>query len=553
MKLENLRIGVRLGYGFSLLLALMLILVAIGLAGMNTLHDRLEGIVSHNGRQIQAVSEMRQAVMVLSVAVRNLALVTEDADRKKSAETIVEARNIYSAAQASFARLGISQQEQAILNTISAKEKAAQVLTEKTVQLSYDNQLDEVIPVILNELQPAQQAWLDAMQSMVAFQQGAAKQAAESGYRWYSNARIVLLSLTGLALLIAGVTAYFITKSITRHLHTALAVAERVADGDLTSEVEASHRDETGQLIHALVRMNNNLKDIVQNVLSGTEFMQDASSKIASGSVGLASRTESQALALHQTAVSMKDLAELAVRNAEDARTANDMASAARGTALDGMKVVKDVIDTMAAINQSAKQIADITSVIDVLSFQTNLLALNASVEAARAGEQGRGFAVVAAEVRNLAQRSATAAREINALIKRSVSMANEGSVLVAKAGTTIQHVVDTVENVSEVVSKVTSSSEQQRRRIAEVDGALKQIGQATGENASEAAVASEAAEALTRQAGALADTVGLFKMAAPSTAQQRSSWVHEDARPAERLVALEYQVEPLQRARSTL
>ncbi|MFX5668515.1 methyl-accepting chemotaxis protein, partial [Acinetobacter baumannii] len=85
---------------------------------------------------------------------------------------------------------------------------------------------------------------------------------------------------------------------------------------------------------------------------------------------------------------------------------------------------------TMEEIQASAREIADIISVIDGIAFQTNILALNAAVEAARAGEQGRGFAVVASEVRSLAQRATTAAKEIKTLIGTSVEKVEAGSQL---------------------------------------------------------------------------------------------------------------------------
>src|SRR5438874_4530611 len=130
------------------------------------------------------------------------------------------------------------------------------------------------------------------------------------------------------------------------------------------------------------------------------------------------------------------------------------MALAASGIAAKGGEVVAQVVDTMGSINESAKKIVDIISVIDGIAFQTNILALNAAVEAARAGEQGRGFAVVASEVRNLAQRSAAAAKEIKALISDSVEKVDAGARLVDQAGATMDEVVASVRRVTDIISE---------------------------------------------------------------------------------------------------
>ena len=135
----------------------------------------------------------------------------------------------------------------------------------------------------------------------------------------------------------------------------------------------------------------------------------------------------------------MEELSSTVKQNADNAKQANQLASAASGVAVKGGDVVAQVVSTMADINQSAQKIEDIISVIDGIAFQTNILALNAAVEAARAGEQGRGFAVVAGEVRNLAQRSASAAKEIKELITDSVNKTAEGTQQVENAGHTMQ------------------------------------------------------------------------------------------------------------------
>ncbi|HEX2604352.1 MAG TPA: methyl-accepting chemotaxis protein, partial [Oxalicibacterium sp.] len=198
-------------------------------------------------------------------------------------------------------------------------------------------------------------------------------------------AAIVLLTL------IASVLTYWIIGSVIRPLHHAIEIAQTVASGDLTAQIDVVSKDETGQLLHALKDMNENLVRIVTQVRNGTDAIATGTSQIASGNLDLSSRTEEQAGALEETASSMEEITSTVKQNADNAKQANQFAANASDVAHQGREVVSQVVTTMDAINGASKKIVDIIGVIDGIAFQTNILALNAAVEAARAGEQGRG------------------------------------------------------------------------------------------------------------------------------------------------------------------
>jgi methyl-accepting chemotaxis protein len=259
--------------------------------------------------------------------------------------------------------------------------------------------------------------------------------------------------------------------------------------------------------------MNAALKSIVGEVRCGTMGIVTASQEIAVGNADLSQRTEQQAASLEETASSMEELTSTVRQNAGNAKQANVLAADAAKVAAAGGEVVAEVVQTMSAINDSSKKIADIIGVIDSIAFQTNILALNAAVEAARAGEQGRGFAVVAAEVRSLAQRSAGAAKEIKQLISESVDKVANGTRLVDRAGTTMGEVVASVHRVTGIIGEISNASAEQTLGIEHINRAITQMDAATQQNAALVEEAAAAAESMREQAQSLGDKVSVFRI----------------------------------------
>ncbi|MFA9274762.1 MAG: methyl-accepting chemotaxis protein [Candidatus Aquirickettsiella gammari] len=332
----------------------------------------------------------------------------------------------------------------------------------------------------------------------------------------FSNARNVLLMLGGLALLLGIIAAVIITRSLLKQLGCepdhAADIASQIAAGDLSGIIDTNNGD-TESLLAEMKTMRDSLVNIVGQVRVGTDTIATASREIATGNLDLSSRTEQQASSLEKTTASMKELTTTVKQNADNAREANKLAASASDVARQGGVVVAEVVNTMSSINESAKKIVDIISVIDGIAFQTNILALNAAVEAARAGEQGRGFAVVASEVRSLAQRSAAAAKEIKTLIGDSVEKVEVGSKLVGQAGATIDEVVSSVRHVTDIIAEISAASQEQSTGIEAVNLAIIEMDGMTQQNAALVEEAAAAAQSLQDQAGELAKVVSIFKL----------------------------------------
>jgi len=348
---------------------------------------------------------------------------------------------------------------------------------------------------------------------IVHYNEGIASTSVEQGRAAVVKAERAMVIAALVAALVAIGCAAYITQTITRPIDVAVGVAQTVASGDLTSRIDVTTTEETGQLLRALKDMNASLIQIVGQVRIGTDTIATASAQIASGNLDLSSRTEEQASSLEETASSMEELTSTVRQNADNARQANVLAASASSVAVRGGGVVARVVETMDAINASSARVVDIISVIDGIAFQTNILALNAAVEAARAGEQGRGFAVVAGEVRTLAHRSAAAAKEIKTLIGDSVEKVGEGGKLVAEAGQTMSDIVESVQRVTDIMGEITMATQEQSTGIDQINMAVSQMDTVTQQNAALVEEAAAAAASLENQAARLAQVVSVFRL----------------------------------------
>ena len=326
---------------------------------------------------------------------------------------------------------------------------------------------------------------------------------------WVGSTGMVVLTALSLWLILA------VGRRVTDATSEALRLAEAVAQGDLTRQVQAQGQDECARMLRALDGMSRNLSNTVASVRDNAGQVAIASSQIAQGNLDLSGRTEQQASALEQTAASIEELTGTVRQTADHANAASHLAETAREVASRGGQAVGDVVATMKEIDASSRRIGEIIGTIDGIAFQTNILALNAAVEAARAGEQGRGFAVVAGEVRSLAQRSAEASKEIRTLIGTSVQRAEVGSAQADRAGETMKEIATAIDRVTDIMREISTATGEQSAGVAQVGQAMSEIDRATQQNAALVEESAAAADSLRRQAEALQQAMQAFRVAA--------------------------------------
>ncbi|WP_035818119.1 methyl-accepting chemotaxis protein [Janthinobacterium sp. RA13] len=511
--LRNVSIGVRLGLGFAVILLFSMLITGISVWRLHDVATATRTMMELPLTKERYISDWYAKI---DSGVRRTTAIARSSDTTLGAYFAEEAKQssvVSGELQKKIEALISSPEEKELFRLVSEQRKVYLDSRAQVSKLKADGQEAEAEQAFQGIFVPGSTKYLKVVNDMLQHQRASIDKTAREIDEVAKTSRNLLLTLAVLALGFGVVCAWLLTMGIVRPLRTAVDIARKVADGDLTAQIDASAKDETGQLLLALKDMNTSLLNIVGEVRSGTDSIATSSTQIAAGNQDLSSRTEEQAGSLEETASSMEELTSTVKQNADNARQANQLAASAAQVAVKGGEVVAQVVGTMESINASSNKIVDIISVIDGIAFQTNILALNAAVEAARAGEQGRGFAVVASEVRNLAQRSASAAKEIKTLIGASVEQVNAGSMLVAQAGSTMTDIVDSVQRVSDIITEITAASSEQSVGIDEINRAIGQMDAVTQQNAALVEESAAAAESMQHQAHNLAQVVSVFKL----------------------------------------
>ena len=315
----------------------------------------------------------------------------------------------------------------------------------------------------------------------------------------FESSRLLILSIVSAIAVFIGFIGWAITRSITQPLNQAVTVANQLAEGNFSVQIDVSSNDETGQLLRSMQDMVTKLSQVVIEVNNGAEALSSASEQVSMTAQSLSHAASEQAAGVEETSASIEQMTASISQNTENAKVTDGIATKASREAGEGGEAVRATVAAM-------KQIAQKIGIIDDIAYQTNLLALNAAIEAARAGEHGKGFAVVAAEVRKLAERSQIAAQEIGTVASSSVELAE-------RAGKLLGEMVPNIKRTSDLVQEITAASEEQSAGVGQINAAVNQLSQTTQQNAANSEELAATAEEMSGQAEQLQHSMAFFKI----------------------------------------
>ncbi|OON60538.1 methyl-accepting chemotaxis protein [Massilia sp. KIM] len=514
--LNKLRIGPKLLLAPGLVLVLLTLLSGAAYYGMARQNASLENMVQVRAARLQAVADVAgHARFAHANIYQLLAWVNGSFAQNRLAALTGEIHRRHADIKKELDRLAqlAEAAERAPVDASIAALAAYRKAVLETIELA---QVDQSIAT--NSMQKAEKQFvaLDTELGRLAALEKKLSEDAHAAAK--AEFRTLGLSMAGLVLLsiaLSLLVTMLVRRSMLAGIRSIARTVGELAEGRLDAPPGASTgRDEIADTARALDHTIERLNAALHSILKAVHSIDTASKEIASGNLDLSTRTEMQAGSLEQTASAMEALTTAVKENANNARLASELSAEAAQLASSGGQAVQQAVSTMESIKASSRKIVEIIGVIDGISFQTNLLALNAAVEAARAGEQGRGFAVVAAEVRTLAQRSAAAAKEIKALIADSVKIIEGGNASVSVAGASMGDIVSSVQQVNDIIKRISVASTEQADGIAEVNRAVGQMDGMTQQNAALVEQAAAAAESLHEQTVNLAKAVAIFRVA---------------------------------------
>jgi len=486
--MKNLTVGRRLGAGFLVVVLAMVALVVAGVVQVNSINHRLTVINDQNAVKQRYAINFRGSVHDRAIAVRDVVLAATDKDVADEVTLIAALTDKYSASDTKmndiFADASkVNDQEKTALADINSVQAKTLPLITQVVQARQAGDHTKALSVLVNDAKPAFVDWLRVINVFIDLEESMNQVETKAARKTASDFLTLMGLLCLVAIAIAVIVAWRISRSITRPLDEAGSVLAAVAAGDLTRRLDVQSNDEVGQMSKSMNTALGSIGEVMNRFAGSASSLASASARIgglstqlASGARESSSQAEVVAAAADDVSRNVQTVAagseEMGASIREISRNANEAATVAARA----VTAVVTTTETVTRLGESSREIGDVVKVITSIAEQTNLLALNATIEAARAGEMGKGFAVVAGEVKELSQETARATEDISRRVQAIQADTTSAVTAIEDVSAVIGKINEYQTTIASAVEEQTATTSEMNRSVAEAAAGSGQI-----------------------------------------------------------------------------
>ena len=543
---KNLSIAKRLGLGFGLVLALMILVTLVGMNRVGLIESTLTDVSEDATVKQRYAINFRGSVHDRAIAIRDAVLVRNDAGLATHLRDIERLDGLYQASAAPMDRIyqtkGASSREQELLTNIKTAERTALAGTAQLLKLRQQGEIDQAQTLLMEQVSGAYKDWLNRINALIDLEEASIGGHVSSVRVTAAQFASLMLLATGIAVVLGIIASLLIIRSIKSTLgaepHEVAASIRRLAAGELTDKIETSYPN---SVMGALKATNLHLSATITEVRSAATALTQSSAQLLSSSDSnseqmrlQASETQQMATAINQMASTVKEVAGYANKAATATQTADQEVENGKrmveGTALAMNQLARKLesaADSVGQVSSDSRAIENVVAVINSIAERTNLLALNAAIEAARAGEAGRGFAVVADEVRSLANRTQESTQEIRDMVGQLQTGAVKTADLMRESREMAQHTVEQTHEaqtalvkirhevgaLNDMNAQIASAAAQQRAVADDVSVNINRIHDAALETAVGSNQVARSSRELSTLADVLTERVSFFKV----------------------------------------